>query len=360
MHPRHRVPVAQPGAGPRARPGAPHRTRAARARPARHRRTPRVGDRDPGAGGIGGRGDRSGCHGRSAAHDRGRGIAHARRDARDGAACCDERMPPSCAPDTGPRRPAARSRATDAGGPRVDVQRRRRRRLGAADGRRRRVPDRAGGRDERPATRARRHPHRRARARRRRPACGSTCATTASPRHPLRPATASPGMRERAALLGGTCEAGPRPERRLGRRPRRSRARGGRRERARAHRRRPGPRAHGPADDPRRAARHRGRRRGRRRRRSRRARAPTASRCVSHRHPDAGHRRPRGDPPARRPRCRRSDPGRRHHDVRPRRVRLRGAARGCARIPPEGRGPDAARRGGARGRARRRAHRPRP
>ncbi len=77
-------------------------------------------------------------------------------------------------------------------------------------------------------------------------------------------------------------------------------------------------------------------------------------------------RMPRAGRAGRHPRDRRatrSARGGRGHHLRPRRVRLRRAARRCVRLPAQGRGPDAARRGRPGGRERRRAglavgHRP--
>ena len=72
-------------------------------------------------------------------------------------------------------------------------------------------------------------------------------------------------MIERADLLGGTCEAGPNPDRGWTVTAVLPRDRRGRREHPGARRRRPGDRPHRAHDDPRRPAGHRGRRRGRRR-----------------------------------------------------------------------------------------------
>ena len=109
------------------------------------------------------------------------------------------------------------------------------------------------------------------------------------------------GMAERAALLGGTLEAGPERRTAAGGRGRRC-PRSGRDDDPGARRRRPGDRPHRAEDDPRRPARHRGRRRGRRRARGGRARPRAAARRLPVRHPHAGAStasRPRGSSPAR-------------------------------------------------------------
>ncbi len=90
-HPRGGVPLARRRTRPRARSRQARRTRAARARPARHGGAPRLGDRDPGAGGHGGRGDEPRCGRSSPAHDRARGVAHPRRDALDRAGAAQRR-----------------------------------------------------------------------------------------------------------------------------------------------------------------------------------------------------------------------------------------------------------------------------
>ena len=87
-------------------------------------------------------------------------------------------------------------------------------------------------------------------------------------------------------------------------------------------------------------------RRGGRRRGGHRARAPARAGRRADGRAHAAARRHRGDAPA--PRRRHADPGPHAHHVRPRRVRLRGDARGCERLPAEELASRAAGRGGAR------------
>ena len=69
----------------------------------------------------------------------------------------------------------------------------------------------------------------------------------------------------------------------------------------------------------------------------------TRARRRPHGHPDAGHQRHRGNPPHHPTTARTgADP----HHLRPRRVRLRGAARGRHRLPAQGHAARTARRGG--------------
>ena len=107
----------------------------------------------------------------------------------------------------------------------------------------------------------------------------------------------------------------------------------GRRDQS-ADRRRRGPRPRRPAHDPRVRRRHHRGRRGRRRRRRRRGGAPVPARRGADGHPHARPRRARRH--RRRPsrRCRRRR-GRADH-VRPRRLRVPGAAGRSRRIPAEG------------------------
>ena len=109
----------------------------------------------------------------------------------------------------------------------------------------------------------------------------------------------------------------------------------------RPHRRRPVARARRVPDDPRVRGGRRGRRRGRRRRRGAGRRRPSSAGRDPHGRPHAERRRAGGDaPPARREG---GGPARPHpHDVRPRRVRVRGAARGRERLPAEGHAAGAA------------------
>ena len=186
------LPVAGERPRARARPHAPARARAARPRPARHRGAPRLGDRDPGAGGHRRRLRRSGRRRRGAAGHRERGVPHARRDALDGARPAPRRdaEPAERTPSPGidDVRAARRSRTAHLV---VDVR---------LEGDAATVPPAVAAavfriaqeaRDQRPPARARRHPRRRGRAASTPARCGSTCATTASPRHPRHPATAS-------------------------------------------------------------------------------------------------------------------------------------------------------------------------
>ena len=194
-------------AAARARPGQAARARAAGARAARHGRPPRLGDRDPRPG-----------------------RPHARRHA--------ARRPPStrsrssrrrrrarsrsCAPSSGrcatATRPTSRRSAASptspgsprlADGPRVDVELVGRPRRPAADGRRRRLPDRPGVDHQRGPARATRDPGRRPRHRRAGQRARRSCSTTASRPPRSAPGYGLAGMTERAALLGGTLEAGP-------------------------------------------------------------------------------------------------------------------------------------------------------
>ena len=105
--------------------------------------------------------------------------------------------------------------------------------------------------------------------------CASTATVVGAPDCPRRrrprsgrapgPGFGLTGMVERAALLGGTCRAGPCPERGWAVDATLPREVPG--DHPRAGRRRPGPGAHRAAADPRHAGRHRGRGRGARRRR---------------------------------------------------------------------------------------------
>ena len=159
----------------------------------------------------------------------------------------------------------------------------------------------------------------------------STRARGATARRTSRPAaTASPGCASGPPSVGGTLDAGPRPGARL-RRAGRAAPIGGARRDPRPARRRPGAAAQRPALAARRRGRHRGRRRGRRRRRGGRG-SPREHRpdvvLMDIRMPR--RRRARRDTDDhRRPGARRRadrDP----HDVRARRVRLRGAAQSGA------------------------------
>ena len=162
-----------------------------------------------------------------------------------------------------------------------------------------------------------------------------------------------PGMRERVASTAVNCDAGPGPTAA-------SRSAPGCRS-SRRHRD-PGPRRRRPGPGPRRLPADPGTQPdievvgeagdGAKRSRGRGA----AARCRADGHPDAGHGRARGDPrlladagPA---------AGAHAHDLRPRRVRLRRAARRRQRIPAQRRPPRAARRRGSGGRRRRLAARP--
>ena len=101
----------------------------------------------------------------------------------------------------------------------------------------------------------------------------------------------------------------------------------------RAAGRRPRPDQEGLPPDPRRRTRHRGGRRGRRRDHRGLHVLRAASRCGAHGRPDARPRRHRGDPRhrGRRAAVEGADPD----HLRPGRLRLRRAARGCQRLPAQ-------------------------
>ncbi|CAA9324299.1 MAG: Two-component transcriptional response regulator, LuxR family, partial [uncultured Frankineae bacterium] len=124
-------------------------------------------------------------------------------------------------------------------------------------------------------------------------------------------------------------------------------------DRPRPDRRRPAAHAGGPGSGPGRRARHRGGRRGAGRSAGRAARRPAATRRRGDGPAHAGHGRDHGHPrPADGSRA--AAPRAGPHDVRPRRVRRRGAACGRQRVPAQGRHLPGAGRGRARGRTGRR------
>ena len=171
------------------------------------------------------------------------------------------------------------------------------------------------------------------------------------------------GLTERVAALGGQPCAGPRSG--ADGKSRRCRPPGVVHDRGHERRSDPCTARRRPGDGPyrfpllpRRPAGHQGGRRGRRRRGGGRPGPAAAPRRVPAGHPDAQAGRARGHPAARRARRRRPAARRRGHHLRPRRVRVRRAARRRVRLPAQGRGPHAAGRGGAGGGRRRRADLP--